>query len=147
MKLIQQPNEWSCMACCLAMVTGTSLDDVYKFLDKDGSRIIHNVRLGFTVLDMLYYLTLHNRTVTPLWSQIDREFGQGVVAVEEIQPNLLHKWRGHLLSFNDAIIIVGGTHAVVWNHDERKIYNPNGLIHGLTSEYYENEIWMVQNCS
>ena len=42
MKLINQPNSWSCMAAAAAMVFDCEIEDVYTWADHNGSEVIHH---------------------------------------------------------------------------------------------------------
>lgn len=39
-KLIKQPNGWTCAAACVCMLTGTELEDFYRFCGHDGGECV-----------------------------------------------------------------------------------------------------------
>jgi hypothetical protein len=66
MKLIRQPNGWTCAASCVCMVTGTTLEEFYAFCGHDGSAPVEKTAehwMGvrcFNLKELVGYLLKHD---------------------------------------------------------------------------------------
>jgi len=112
-KLIKQPNGWTCAAACVCMLTGTELEDFYQFCGHDGSEPVpvsvkHSIGVRcFTLQELAGYLLKHNmffgwcfnpeagfdpRTMT---MKVDVEHMVAFVTAE-VRPGLHHQllWDG-----------------------------------------------------
>ena len=69
MNLIRQPNNWTCAAACICMLTGTTLDEFYAYCGHDGSEAVspspkHPLgRRCFTSRELYGYLLRHDMTI------------------------------------------------------------------------------------
>ena len=75
MKVIRQPNNWSCYACVAAMITGETLEDVIKFVGNDGSEKVDftnhpNGHKGFTNDEINQYLASRSFTLGVIGAEI-----------------------------------------------------------------------------
>ena len=67
MQLIKQPNNWTCAASCVCMITGTTLEQFYEFCGHDGSEQVEPTQarwMGvrcFDIKEMVRYLLEYDR--------------------------------------------------------------------------------------
>lgn len=74
-----QPNNWSCLGCCAAIITGTTLPEFIKFTGHDGSAKDDlsrhpDLRIGFVMREFVLYLADFNLTIG---AYLDAEFNIG----------------------------------------------------------------------
>ncbi len=69
-ELITQPNDWSCLACCAAMATHTTLQDVISFMGHDGREE------GFSWLEINKYMLIYKVWVKKINSLPNNITGQ-----------------------------------------------------------------------
>lgn len=141
MKLITQPNSWSCLATSFAMVAGTSVEDVDSFVPYDSSEILYpelpsNInRRGHGLNHMLHYMLVRGFAVTPLI----RNLTQGPAGYSEIstrfklEPEVVLEF----MKAYDGVLVghlpTGTGHAVAWNHQESLVYDPVGQMVDLSA--------------
>lgn len=115
-----QPTQFSCMACCVAMITGDPLERVFRFLRHDGSKE------PFRFLDCAAYL---NRRGFHLGAS---GVCSGVHFSDRRQPALLIV----------AKSVGQGNHAVYWTGQE--VHDPNPASEGKRlMEYQIREWWPI----
>ena len=100
-EFITQPNDWSCLACCAAMATHTTLQDVVSFVGHDGAE------KGFSWLEIKKYMLFHEVGIKKINSLADNITGQKLFIRVITNENL------------------GFGHVVYW--DGFTIYNPYNL--------------------
>lgn len=64
MQIIRQPNDWTCLAACAAMITSTSIQDFIDYTGHDGSEYDEtsphpDKRKGYMMHEMASYLAHH----------------------------------------------------------------------------------------
>lgn len=149
MRLLKQPNKWSCSVTSLAMVLGCKIDYLMNIIGHDGSEVIHPDlpeplrRRGFhlqELIDAAMYLNyrpvwiellpvamVHNRTYDIRFKNHSPNINIDIAPLCEHQQNL-NRFKNYLNWFNG--IILGEhyhcCHWVAWNGEE--FYDPNGTI-------------------
>ncbi len=129
MKLLQQPNSWSCMPTSLAMFLNEDVENIIKEIGNDGSEIVRNWqsdprrRKGFHPQQLMKVCLKRNKALL--------QFDTQPMIDDDMFPND-YKYIDELMKDNSGIllgIINGRDHAVAWNHIETCIYDPNGTIY------------------
>lgn len=142
--LIQQRNKWSCLACCAAMITHTTVHDVIEFVGYDGSEVIEDEahlptegRKAFEWYDIARYLMAH---------QIGLGCGLGWEQPQKLAPGKIEYTVD--LSRQAALLLVESadspdlTHAVLW--DGERIYDPNPATNYKTLDRYRvHSVWIL----
>jgi hypothetical protein len=109
MRLITQPNGWTCAAACVCMLTDTSLEEFYSFCGHDGSEMgqVTEMRpIGrrcFSTKELMGYLLKHNlmmgwgctpaKGFNPKANRIEFiDFGNqpALIDVQSATPGLIH---------------------------------------------------------
>lgn len=139
MKLIRQPNAWSCTVAALAMVTDSTIEEIIDYIGHDGSETLNSLpepscRKGFHQQELLDVALLMGHSMT-------------VIEAEPVQLNSLeheyeiNKWgmfpsteaRFQFYLNMSPGLIVGKArkcwHTVAWDGD--LVYDPNGHIYEL----------------
>lgn len=130
MKLIRQPNKWSCTAAAFAMVLDIDFDIFIGLIGHDGSEIVRPqlpeplCRRGFHIIECIHACYDLGYSVTPF----------DAIPCSIVHNHILDLWSGdiaekHLLKIimREQGVIMGYTsennpHAVAW--DRTHIYNP-----------------------
>ena len=128
--VIKQENDWSCVACCVASITDTTLNDFYDYCGHDGSDKVEGPlytkhgqeipahpdgRRGFSIMEVIHYL-------------VDRGFLPFFPAEYPIAMDY------DALVFVKSKKHIGGSHALIWraekrNHPDRGLWCPiNGKV-------------------
>lgn len=136
MKLIKQPNRWSCFPTSLAMVLNCELDYIIRSLGHDGSMIVNPTapeplnRRAFHPQELQDFLWRHNY----FWSEWQvnpaLDIGDNLQPLRIYTDEERNKILSNLLSSHKAILVGdspynGYLHAVAWNR--KLIYDPNGM--------------------
>jgi hypothetical protein len=72
MRLLTQPNKWTCLPTSVAMLMNVSLDDIFKYLGHDGSDIVWphlsdpQNRRAFHIQEMIDFALEGNYLLTPI---------------------------------------------------------------------------------
>jgi hypothetical protein len=122
MKLILQPNMWSCLPTCVSMLTDQSLADIYTYVGHDGSEELFPDEpfpmnhQSFTVNEIMDYLLEGGWLPVYLWNE------DGNTLRFSLRMSMwLAKYNAILLSGPEK------PHAVVWCRDEKMVWNPLGF--------------------
>lgn len=133
MKLIRNPNPWSCMLCSVAMVLDMEIIELIRKIGHNGSKVVFPVlpepgrRRGFhlqefitiaidrgfavTPIEALPYATPDGKHEYPInFPDFKIRFQKYMIGVPGILTGLARQWR----------------HAVAWNGKD--IYDPRGQI-------------------
>lgn len=135
MKLIKQPNKWSCLPTSFAMVLECDLSYILRSIGHDGSDIVNpNApepfnRRSFHLQELQEFIWNHGFFLT----QFDAN--PCLLITEYSSPLFIRKAKENnkilkkLLKENIGVIVgepqPGKQHAVAWN--KKLVYDPNGL--------------------
>lgn len=136
-----QPNAWSCLATAYAICLNVPVEDIFKFLEHDGSEIIYPkvpepyCRRSFHPQELMdYCYCIHNRYVM----QIENEVALMNSYNEQVYNVPLQKGRveGYVRTHNTSVLSGqvkgnGRWHAVAYVGGT--IYDPNGTTNKLSS--------------
>lgn len=135
MKLITNPNFWSCLLASAAMALDTTMDELIKMIGHDGSPIVfpklpeparrrgHHyqeivdcaIKLGYTMtpIEALPYATPDGKSEFPIDFKIshERRLSSHMASSKGIITGLASTWR----------------HAVYW--DRNLVYDPRGKVY------------------
>lgn len=148
MKLIQQPNDWSCVACSFAMTFNVSLDVIVKIIGHDGSEFVfENVRRGFAPMEMIYVGSKLGKFVMPLHTDEELIYEQYTKVIKLPKPK---EWWQEMLIGNKAVLFLDKgksyLHAVAYNPEDGLIYDPTGIKYPISDRIFDTEteaIFMV----
>ena len=136
MKLIRQPpDSYLCQACCVAMLADVTLEEVLENAQlhqaPDGSG-----KMYLTNREALRFLLLHWKTLGLMIKFFYERlsFDEGGLVCNAID-------KAHALVGVKSRKYVSGEHAVVWNADERMIYDPQEDEPQPLSGYQVYEWW------
>lgn len=140
MESIKQTDTWSCVACCLAMVTEKDLEYVIKHIGHDGSGYDENSshpdkRRGFNLKDTVKYLIDHDVIMGAFLSPIGGVMAAGPNAFAYSSHNPA------LLTVKSERLPSPAMHVVYWNGEY--VLDPNPSVKGVRNadEYFITEIW------
>jgi hypothetical protein len=148
MKLLLQPNRWSCLPTAVAMVMRVTPKEVFDFLGHDGSQIVWPClaepfcRRSFHLEEMLEFCL--DRLVYPTVLNVDTSYAP-MDGLPDFLPYPNQDRILNHLSDHDAVLIGerdGNRHAVAW--DQNMILDPEGLQYDL-SEFTVETIMLVRN--
>jgi hypothetical protein len=132
MKLIRQPNKWSCLPTAFAMAMEVELDWLIKQIGHDGSEILYpdlkdpERRRSFHHQEIIQVALRNDFTVTPLIPNYTLFPGKGenhrldISVSDDILFELMSRYSGVLVGETYS----GLRHAVAW--DRHIILDPNG---------------------
>lgn len=131
MKLLIQPNKWSCLPTSLAMLLDETVDDIIKEIGHDGSEIINNLnephnRKGFHIQELVKICLNRNIALIHFDTMVCKHNGDYHTSYDDSE------YVNELMKDNSGIIlgvINNRDHAVAWNSKEGCIYDPNGTIY------------------
>lgn len=134
LKLIRQPNNYTCIAACAAMVTHTTLEEFIKFAGHDGSDNSPDSphpdkRRGFGITELAAYLSLHGYHLG-CWFDADME------RPKDVQAETLSIW-----SVKSLTLPPPNEHVVVWTGKE--ILDPNQDEPQKQNKYTVTEWWPI----
>ena len=128
MKLIKQPNNWSCTATAVAMLLDCEIKDIFNWVGHDGSAIIFpdlpdpSCRKGIHIQEII--------DIVPL-VPIEYEPWQTPNGEDEFLVFTDYKDRFYNHLFGNPGLLVGVAkdhwHTVAWNGS--LVYDPNGTIY------------------
>jgi hypothetical protein len=137
MKLIVQPNGWSCLPTAFAIALGVEFDFITKFVEHDGSQVVWpnlpepERRRGFHIQEMIDVAYSLEYLVTPIEPMPTHRPRPDVPVqlfpmrrsrnIQELIANHIGVFTGEGRS--------GKRHAVAW--DGNKIHDPNGTIYDI----------------
>ncbi len=136
MILLKQPNSWSCSITAAAMVMGVAVEELIAKVGHDGSEIIHPdlkgpaQRKGFHTQEIIDIALARGFAVTPIEPRpVQTVYGDDEFVLQ-FDENRFHN---HLKCCDGILCGKARTywHAVAWNHEEGKIYDPQGRIYPL----------------
>lgn len=130
---LTQPDTWSCFACCAAMLTGETLDDVRVFLGHDGSHQVEwsghpEQRAGFGYSEILRYLADRGFSLGCFLNFGDGD-GKRLQYLEFSKCPTGHDAVSTQIPFSPGLFVVkseripGEKHIVVW--DGEKVHDPS----------------------
>ena len=132
MKIIKQPNPWSCLPTALAMVLDESSYDLIKEIGHDGSEEIvfsprRKGKKGFHIQELTKLCCKRRKALIQFDRYVNIHHSEGITVsfsddIEYIYT-LMHDNKGILLGQTKD----NKDHAVAW--DGEKIYDPNGTIY------------------
>lgn len=111
-KLIQQPNTWTCLAACAAMITDTTIEEFITFAGHDGSDYDPDSdhpekKRGFRMGELAAYLALHGYHVGCHLTadfKVDEAFGPENLAVWTVESEKLPPPNTHLVIWIDGVV-------------------------------------------
>ena len=116
-KRIVQPNGWSCLAACAAMLTNATVDNVVGFLGHHG-----NAYGGFSWDEIKDYLRFHNKRAV-LIDRLDLKKHEQLIIIVATNPNWFFSNKRHAILWDGERIIDPWPTAPAW---------------GLTFAHYES---------
>lgn len=148
MKHVQQQNSWSCAACCAAMITGETLEDVVEFIGHDGSEIVEESnhpqkRRSFSMHDILGYLWTKDFWLGAIWaweSLLGDDLSAEMVTDGESHLGWQFK-EPALVMVKSQVLPPPCKHVVYW--DGKHIWDPHIPEPQSLSEYVILEWWPV----
>lgn len=151
MKLLKQPNRWSCTVTCASMLTDVSISELCEVIGHDGSQKINDMpepvcRRGFQYEEIALAL-LHKGwacLLIPKNTQYMTHDSSPVYLLD------LQKQQHNAMMFFDGIICIktrtGKYHAMAYKHDTNEVYDPTEpLIRQLRSDDNIIEFWPICN--
>jgi hypothetical protein len=156
MKLQKQPNKWSCLVTSFAMVLDIAVETAMIMIGHNGSEVIFPLeadpkkRRSFHIQEMVDLCYNLGKCVIPIEGLpvygIKYEDPRHLLIIEKAIDRVdkyLSKEDGVLTGI---VIKDDGSkrHAVAWNHKEAMIYDPNGIVHPLSTEFRLETFWMVK---
>lgn len=142
---VRQPNKMSCLAACVAMACGCSIQEIFEFCGHDGM-IPHKTQpenyahQGFRISEMVRFMLNRGNAMLGCWLERHDEF---------LLPPLANGYRS--IKHNPAIFTVksrvmpGCLHALFW--DGEWAYDPDDDAHPVKAfdDYWERvvEWWPV----
>jgi hypothetical protein len=140
MRLIKQPNGWSCFPTALAMIMDLEPSELFKVIGHDGSEIIlagvsdPHCRRGFHPQELNFAAWKYGYSITHFGKWMCCEYVNGLQTRRQTPFDIRI-----LLDYDFGILTsLSPLHAVAWNPIEKKIYDPNGTIYNLENFNYED---------
>lgn len=129
MQHLLQPNDWSCLATCAAMLADTQPKDVFDFLGHDGSEQVGEHRRGFHIQEITDYLIYES--FLPVWIQasawtIWEDGTEYHVPFDEVGRITRYMERTGGILVGSPVNEPKSFHAVVWNIHEMVCFDPRG---------------------
>lgn len=150
MELQIQPNSWSCFAVSFAMVARVPVEKVYEFLKTDGSEIVFSElreplnRRSFGVNELMAFMVSQGWSVTPLIWQFEQGPRETLLTmIYQISSDFIEDAMERYDGVISGHLASGTGHAVAWNHKERKVYDPCGIIRELPALKLEMETFFL----
>lgn len=157
MKLIKQPNSWSCTVAAAAMVLDCEIKEIIDYVDHDGSEIIlPNLKppgcyKGFHIQEIIDVVLLMGYTMTP----IEARPVQTPTGYHEFEIN---KW-GQFKSSEDRFhyhltrengLLIGKAreywHTVAWDSSTWRVFDPQGRIYNLDDcKIAIAQFWLIKS--
>lgn len=137
MNLIKQPNKWSCLPTSFAMVLDISLEDIYNFLGHDGSEIWFddpNPWRSFNIQEMISLSEAHGFWVMEIITKPAQQPPNSQEFREVYDLSEANRRINFYINKYSGVMILRIPHAVAWNHEEQRIYDPRGDIHEVESD-------------
>lgn len=125
----KQPNSYSCLVTCAAILLHKPVEDCFKFLGHDGTILINGKILGFTIPEIQLLAMKENYIFLETASIYEDDFGNTVCTVD--WSNTLATTRG-IIRYETR---KGNLHALVYDGPNEIIINPkDGLIKPMPEE-------------
>lgn len=134
MRLIQNPNRWSCILAAFAMVLDAEMDELIKEIGHDGSEVWWEdvnppmCYRGFHVQEFLD-LCMKRGKIFGVVESVLTLGGRGRKIPRVLPGDYEKRWNSYLRNFKGVItgeLESRGRHAVAW--DKNKIFDPRGRI-------------------
>lgn len=149
MKLLRQPNRWSCLPVSFCMVLDITYERMIELVGHDGSEIIYKkyeepiCRRSFHIQEMIDVCIFHDYSITQIEksSTLVNKYGK-----EYAIDFPLTRLKRYLLDYTGVLVGTGhlGTpHAVAW--DGVYIYDPNGTKYPLDHFNIDSFFLVVKN--
>ncbi len=144
MRLISQPNRWSCLPTALAMLADVEFADVIDKLGHDGAEIIFPTlpepvcRRSFAIEEVQYVTLAYGFVLVPYspgFIYSPKEGNELVVELKQF-PKMMEKLDGLLFGTPKGKSI---GHVVAWSAREGLIYDPNGTKYPADAGYFTIE--------
>ena len=153
MKLVTQPNAWSCPIAALAMVLDCTINEITDYLEHDGSEILNMLpepacRKGFHIQELVDVALLMGYSMTPIEAQpvqLNSEHHEYDLTKWGMFPSTESRFQFYL--DNNIGLIVGKArehyHTVAW--DGAVVYDPNGRIYSIDDCRLDIQtFWMIK---
>lgn len=149
-----QPNRWSCLLTSFAIALATKQKFIFDWLGHDGSEIIwpeeedpYN-RRSFHIQELIDYTWWRGFSVTGFepYPRSSNRKGEPYRIEFPIgnQERLLRVMKTHRGVITGRTVESQAYHAVAWNNETGKIWNPNGEVEDLSSIAI-NTFWAIAN--
>ncbi len=140
MKLIRQPNSWSCTLAAAAMVFDSTIEELIKYIGHDGSEIIvpslkpPGCYKGFHIQEIVDVALLFNYALVPIEIlPVQTPTGQHEFAIEKWGLFSSNQSRFDFYFTGERGLLIGKAreywHTVAF--EEGMIYDPNGTIYNI----------------
>lgn len=135
MKLIKQPNNYSCMAASAAMLFHYSIEEIYSFVGHDGSQVIHT-----NLPDPLCFKGIHIQEIIDVadrlsysMTPIEFEPWQTSDGVNEYKIQFPEeRFWNHLKDNKGLLIGKAKTHWHVCAWSGQHVFDPAGLVYSFS---------------
>ncbi|KKK72989.1 hypothetical protein LCGC14_2898330 [marine sediment metagenome] len=153
MKLIKQPNSWSCMAAAAAMAFDCEIKDITERVGHDGNEVIHyGLRppacfKGFHIQEIVDVGLLFGFSMTLIESAPSQTpDGTHIYDITKWSQFLDNQHRFECYLNNNQGILIGKArkymHAVAF--DKSEIYDPRGRIYDIDDcDLFLESLWIV----
>ena len=156
MRLIKQPNSWSCTFAALAMLLDAPLFEIYDWVGHDGSKIIHPEltdpasRKGLHIQECIDILHCFGHSMTPIevepWQTAD---GINEFKIEKWALFLNNTTRLQYYLKHNSGLLVGKAkkywHTMAFDYETQRVYDPNGTIYPFDDCKIDLQIfWIVK---
>jgi len=153
MKLITQPNAWSCTFAALAMVFDCTIKEIIDYVGHDGSEILNTLpepacRKGLHIQEGIDVANVFGLSMTPIEAQpvqLNSEQHEFDLTKWGMFPTTEDRFRFYL-DYNIGIIVGKARkhwHTVAW---DGVIYDPQGRIYSLDDcKINIQTFWIVQS--
>jgi hypothetical protein len=126
MNLIKQPNNWTCGAACVCMLTGTTLEEFYEYCGHDGSQRVEytparwmGVRC-FDIKEMIRYLLEYDYFLGLGASGVDGDFDPAKMIL-----TVSCDWERQSVLVDVSSGTDGkGIHQLLWSHELKRLIDP-----------------------
>lgn len=134
MRLVRQPDKYSCAAASLAMLADVSFEEVIKALGYDGTMNLNNMALGFPIPEIIdtaldsFGIALVSFELAPAISEYKRDEGIPLYNDDYVNQRIdaLLPGRPGLIT---GFYSIDKYHMVAW--DGEQIYDPHGRVYPL----------------
>lgn len=153
MNLLRQPNRWTCLPTSFAMVLGVSLEKIISLVGHDGSEVIFPElnepfkRRSFHIQEMVDVCRKLDHLTYPIEPYSVANHGFAFNHVIQFKPSNEFRALKYLKKHNGVLVGMSKCetpHAVAWNANSERIFNPTGAIETLDT-FSMQSFWIVQS--